>query len=156
MSDEALKQAYAEAYLKTPDDPYAAAVAVFAGDTARALIVSREWPHDADVIAHMDTLKETLGDDAFLPDKATTARAIYALAESTRVDPKDRLAAYKLYAELRDFIPKPGTTVNNNTLVDNRKVMVVTDHGTDAEWEAKARAQQAKLIEDAARPIAVN
>lgn len=37
----------------------------------------------------------------------------------------------------------------DGSLIANRKVMIVVDHGTDEEWEAKALAQQTKLVEEA-------
>ena len=33
------------------------------------------------------------------------------------------------------------------------RVMVVVDHGTDAEWEAALRAQQARLVRDCNQPV---
>jgi uncharacterized protein (DUF2126 family) len=35
---------------------------------------------------------------------------------------------------------------NVNVTVENRPVMVMVDHGTDAEWEAKAVEQQRRLV----------
>lgn len=154
MSDETdQKEAYARALLRQPDDAYKAALAVFPGDIPKALHVSKTWPQDEDVQAFAQAALDEDGEDEFLPSKAQLARDVYDLAKHEKwVDPKDRIAAYKLYADLRGFIEKPGTTVNNNTLVDRRSVMVVTDHGTDEEWEAKLRAQQAALTHDATRP----
>ena len=116
-----------------------------------------EWGVDVMIAASQKGLMTPPGIGfVFFGPKAQLARDVYQLAKHEKwIDAKDRIAAYKLYADLRGFIEKPGTTVNNNTLVDRRSVMVVTDHGTDEEWEAKLRAQQAALTHDAT-PIAVN
>lgn len=146
------KYDYAIALLKTPDDPFKAALAVFPYDTAKALAVSKEWPRDEEIIGLCDKLIQDEGEGAFLPTKEDLARAVFKRAERSLED-ADAFKGYKLYADIMGHVEKPGTTVNNNTLVDNRRVMVVTDHGTDDEWEAKVLAQQTKLIEDGARPI---
>lgn len=39
-------------------------------------------------------------------------------------------------------------------MTDCRPMMLVKDHGTDAEWEAKLRRQQSALVEEAAIPPA--
>lgn len=149
------KQLYALALLKTPNDPYKAALDVVAGDCARALVMSREWPQDPEVIEYKTQALQDMGEDAFLPSKADVVRAIWQKAEECR-DADTAFKGYKLVADIMGYVEKPGgTTINNNTLVDQRKVMVVTDHGTDEEWEAKLLKQQAALTHDGARP-AVN
>lgn len=141
------KQAYALALLKCPDDPYKAALTVVGGDLARALVMSRDWPQDPEVTEHQAVVLADKGEDAFLPSKAEVVRAIWKKAEGCR-DPDTAFKGYKLVADIMGYVEKPGTTVNNNTLVDNRKVMIVKDHGTDEEWEAKLLAQQAALTHD--------
>lgn len=74
------------------------------------------------------------------------AQAIEALR---RTDPK---AYLHIIAVVTAKVPLAEVNVQNNNLVDQRKVMVVKDHGTDAEWEAKLRRQQSALVEGAAIP----
>jgi hypothetical protein len=144
------KQLYAHALLKHPDDPYKAALMVVGGDLARGLVMSREWPQDPEVIEYRAMALADKGEDAFLPSKADVVRAIWDKAEKCR-DPDVAFKGYKMVADIMGYVEKPGTTINNNTLVDQRKVMVVTDHGTDEEWEAKLLKQQAALTHDGAR-----
>ena len=82
---------------------------------------------------------ETLEDDF----KVNGQQAIEALRRS---NPK---AYLQIIAVVTAKVPLAEVNVNHNTLVSNNRVMIVTDHGTDEEWEAKLRAQQDKLIADA-------
>ncbi len=47
---------------------------------------------------------------------------------------------------LHGWRPDSGKGVNVNVDVKVQNVMVVTDHGTDAEWAAKSQAHQANLV----------
>lgn len=144
MSDTILKDAFAAALLRSPDDPFAAALQVFGNDTRTAMFVAQEWVRDLYVLQKQAELLEAFGEDEFLPSKATLARDLFALARSTK-DTKDKVAAYKLFAEVRGMIEKQ--TAIANVTVNNNRVMVVKDHGSDDDWERVARSQQAKLIE---------
>lgn len=141
----ALKHKFAEALLREPHEPYRAGVLVFGNDTRRALEASQQWVFDLAVLEYQTELLEKLGPDAFLPAKAETARRIWSVGE-TATDAKDKLQAYKLYAELRGFVPK-GDGNNTNVNVTLNRVMVMRDFGSDEDWEAKAASQQSKLIE---------
>lgn len=142
--EQELKAKFAEALLRTPTDPFRAAMALFGNDTVRALEVANSWPVDLAVLQRQADLLEQFGPDEYLPTKATVARRIYEVGE-TAADVKDKLAAYKLYADIRGFMPKGET--NNNIVVNNNRVMVVRDFGNDEQWETAAASQQAKLIE---------
>lgn len=145
------KKMFAYELLVRPDDAFKAALVVFGDDTAKALQVSSSWPNDLEVKQYIEEFKEELGEEHFLPSKADSAMIAYNIANDQKVPAEDRLKALRLYADIRGFIEKQGTTVNNNILTSN-KVMVVKDHGTDDEWEDKIAQQQAKLIESAHAP----
>jgi len=153
--DAQKKFEYAISLLRHPEDPFKAALSVWPNDTATALSASKDLPNDPDVKTMCDELVMENGQAAFLPTKEDLARAVWQRANKT-LDPEVAFKGYKLYADIRGFIDKAGTTINNNTLVDNRSVMVYKDHGTDEEWAAKALAQQSKLIEDGAKPRQLN
>ena len=72
-----------------------------------------------------------------------------AIARVRKSDPEGYL---KILAALVAKVPMAEVNVNNNMLVSNNRVMIVTDHGTDEEWEAKLRKQQQALIEEAQEP----
>lgn len=67
-----------------------------------------------------------------------------AIATLRATDPK---AYLQTIAIVTAKLPVAEVSVSN-TLVDQRRVMVVTDHGTDEEWEAKLRQQQRRLTEE--------
>lgn len=146
------KERFILALLKKPDDAFAAAKVVYGDNVGMALRLSREWQNDPEMLALQDKLLDEQGELAFLPGKAETARTAWEISQDIKLHVDDRLKALKLYAELRNFIEKPNTTVNNQINVAN-KVMIVKDHGRDEDWEAAAATQQAKLIEDARRDI---
>lgn len=144
-----LKDLFALALLRQPDNPFQAAVKIFGTDTARALDISHRWPNDQYVLSKQAELLAEFGEEAFLPNKHDLARKLYELAD-TLTDGKEKIAALRLYADVRGYIEKQTAIANvtNNTVVQNR-VMVMKDHGTDDEWEAKAAKQQGLLIEHA-------
>lgn len=72
------------------------------------------------------------------------ADAIEALR---RTDPK---AYLQIIAVVTAKVPLAEVNVQNNTQVHQNKVMVVVDHGSDEEWEAKLLRQQRVLMEEAA------
>jgi hypothetical protein len=116
--------------------------------------MAREWTHDPDVVAAMDAVPDDERALKGVPTKNDLAREAWRRVQSTL----DHETAFKGIETIRKLMydNKAGGTTVNNTLVDNRRVMVVTDHGTDAEWEAKLLEQQEKLIANAAEPITVN
>lgn len=144
-AEQERKARFAEALLRTPNNAYAAACVVFGTDTANALRVSSEWPFDLYVLQRQAELLDEFGADEFLPTKAVVARNIYETGERA-TDPKDKLAAFKLYAEVRGFMPK-GDAASVNLTVNNNRVMVLRDFGNDDDWERAASKQQSKLIE---------
>ena len=91
---------------------------------------------------------DTHGEEYFLPTKADLARKVWALANTDNLSTNDKLKAYRLYADVRGFIEKGAGVVVNNTMTSN-KVMLVRDHGVDAEWEQRCVAQQTTLIQEA-------
>jgi len=132
--------------LQFPNDPFGNALKLFGTNTVRALEVSQTWVHDFYVLSKQADLLAEFGEDYFLPSKAIAARRVFDLAEMQNRDAKDRLAAYRLYAEMRGFIEKGGG-ININNSVTNNRVMIVKDHGSNDDWEKSAAGQQAKLIE---------
>ena len=100
------KAAFAVELLKTPADPFRAALAVFATNTNKALRVANEWPADSFVIAEVERLKEEKGELSFLPSKADLARSLWERAHTASTDNDDFTKMARLYAEIMDFVPK--------------------------------------------------
>lgn len=139
----ARKQLFAEKLLQNPGDPFSIALRLFS-DTGEALRVANEWPADLEVIEYQQYLLETHGKSAFLPDQDDTARLAHDMATGKVVTSQERIAALKLYSDIRGWTGKQIVN-NNNTAVQVNRVMVVKEAASDADWEEKARHQQARL-----------
>ncbi len=84
MSELALKLQFAKLLLKTPTEPFKAALALFPDNRNRALRVANEWPCDLEVIAAKEDAVEEVGEMAFLPTKAEACRKIWDNQTGTR------------------------------------------------------------------------
>lgn len=148
LSEEDLKAAkarFAALFLKTPDAPFIAAQGVF-NNTGQAIYAAYHWPRDPDVIAEQGRLLEHSdnGELNFLPSKADAAREAWKTVKEA-VFPEDRLKAIKLFSEILGYITKPEPIKVENNVVNNHRVMVVKDHGSDDAWKRKLKDQQQKL-----------
>lgn len=143
-----MKRAYAAALLRHPqtiEGRFQAALAV-SGDTGQALWMANKWTVDPEVSAFQDELIKASenGELDFIGTKSDFAREILERARAS-FDGDTAHKFYKLYAETRGFISKPENQLN--VQVNNNRVMVVRDLGSDAEWEQKAAKQQRALID---------
>lgn len=146
--EQRLKVAFAAALLKHPKDlegRFAAALTVTA-DTGRALFMANKWVDDADVLAEQERLVNSAdeGELDFIGTKAEFAREVLDAARNAW-DGDIKHKFYKLYAEARGFIVKGDNNVN--VQVNNNRVMIVRDMGSDDDWERKAQTQQRALID---------
>lgn len=141
-----LKRQFAEALIKNDDDAFRAALSLFP-QVGKALQVANAWKNDDVVKQFRADALNSVDAALLLPSKEKQAFDIYAIATNTSIAPEDRLKAHRLYAEVRGFIEKPQAGGNLNVL--NQGVMLVRDHGSDDDWEAKATEQQRKLISNA-------
>lgn len=138
------KKAFALALLKNPNDPFGAALKVFPRDTGYCLRIAQFWPNDEVVLAEQNRLQSENDEMHFLPGKAELARQVWNRVSAENVSHDDFVKLAKLYADVRGFIAKDQPQVSVN--VDNRRVMVVKDLGSDEDWEAKAERQQRELL----------
>jgi hypothetical protein len=142
-SQQALKQAFAEALLRTPDDPFKAAFSVTT-DNGLACQIATNWPKDREVAQFQVALIEEKGAKTFLPDKEQQARDVYKIAEAPNLDPEVKLKAHRLYAEIMGHIQD--AKHSGGVQIANFGVMVVKEKGSDDEWEQSAVVQQRNLI----------
>lgn len=145
MSDLELKQRFAAEWLASPNDPFKAACNVYGADTGKALYAATHWINDPDVLAEKQRLIDEDGEDAFLPNKAELCRKVWDMAQG-EIEARDKLAALRLYGELRNYIEKPNSAVTVNTNVTTNKVMVVREKATVDEWERGLIEQQRRLV----------
>lgn len=148
QADQERKADFARALLRDPTRALAAARTVFGdNDLGSAIEAARDWPSDPYVKAKQKELLKEFGPDAFLPTKQDLARDVYEITRAEKVSNSEKLAAFRLYADIRGFIEKQAMNNINNTVINQNRVMVLNDHGTDEQWEEKASSSQAKLIE---------
>lgn len=146
FSDEQ-KREFALRYLEYRRDASKAASRLFPFDVA-ARMAALDLVYDPAVIEETERLLEAHGYDYFLPSKFEVAAELYDTALKARCT-DDKVKALRTYADVMGMIEKPGTVIDARTQIDNRSVLVVRDFGTEADWEAKAIAQQQNLIADA-------
>lgn len=138
------KVRFAALLLRDPTDPFKAALTLTGNDTQRSLRIANFWPGDATVIAAQNGIAAE-DELEMLPGKADLCRIIWKRATREGIVDEDFVKVAKLYAEVRGYIAKPDNSVSVNLGVTNN-VMVVTDMGTDEEWERKTAQQQRDLL----------
>lgn len=154
------KRAYALALIECNGDAYKAGFKIF-GENNRALGAGACWPRDPLVIEIMAAAAvDKINNREGLPTKEELGRKLIEIADAIipgsdmpLYDAKDRLKALDQYADIMGFKPKPEPVTVNNNNVALAKVVVVKDFGNDNTFEAKAMAQQEKLIRDSAADI---
>lgn len=147
------KRAFAEALakepVKNPDAAFRAAVKAFPGETAKAWQYYLQFFNDFEVQGMLAEVIIEADPVEFLPTKEELCVRIMTAADQA-IETRDKLKGYELLAEIMGFRPKESSKANVNVNVQNNKVMVVRDHGTDAEWEASLSDQQTRLLAHAA------
>lgn len=142
------KRLYGKALGMFPGDPFKAACAVFPDDPGKCLMIAAHWINDIAVIEAKHEYIDAKGKALNVPTKEELVTKILDMAETVTIDIRDRLSAFKLAAELMDYMPK----ANNTNIQDNRvmnvvnKVMVVPVSGNNDDWAKRAQEQQARLV----------
>ena len=116
-NETALKKLFAIGMLKKPlrkpSDSYDIGTSIFGGDTVSAMRAGASWPTDPEVLELREQLLAEFGPEHFLPTKAELAREVLAINEekydsgNLKNDARDRIAAYRLAAEILGHIEKP-------------------------------------------------
>ena len=130
QSDEKLKQAFGIELAKTPN-PLDAASKV---DNEKAVWISFHWVNDPIVIASRDIYLKTLELSSPPLDKEQLAAKVLALADEKilspklvclvpTVEPKDRIAALKLYSEILGYTGK--VEIDQSTKTFNHNEMTI-------------------------------
>ena len=130
--DETLKKQFGIELAKAKN-PFEAACVLAGTDTSMALWISQNWLTDPIVIANRDIYVQTVERSQPPLDKEQLAAKVLALAEEKTlnrqgvpvpsVEPKDRIAAFKLYSEIMGYTGKieidqsnKTTTITNNEI----------------------------------------
>ena len=131
-TSETLKRAFGQALArlnaKSLQETFTAACEVFPDNTNAALWVTHNWLSDSVVVAARVEKQE---EPPVVLDREQFAAKVLAMAEAKTIhgtssfDDKERVNLLKLYAEVKGFIGKSDTTINNNTLVQGLRVTLV-------------------------------
>lgn len=142
------KDIYALELAKHPNEPLKAALVATNNVLGDALRLMAECTGDPAFADRQRELVEAADATEFIPSKELVAFEILTLGRKADANDDFKLRAYRLFAEVMGFIKTGGAAVQVNNLVQNR-VMVVTRHATEEDWEASALTQQTKLIDAA-------
>ncbi len=141
--DDALKKQFGIEWGKC-GKPFEAACKIFEKDTSAALWIASNWLADPVVVAAKDVYLKAVDAEMSLLDKDSFAAMLMQIANEKHpekqvyfLEAKERINALKLYAEVRGFLNKNETNINNFNNNEGLKVIFV-----------KA-ADQPKLVEQA-------
>lgn len=133
---------FARLLLLMPLEPFKAALAM-TDNAGEALKIAHYWPTHPLVIEEKKRILAEDGEGDYLPSKFDIVSEAWGIARNGLFE-ENRLKALELVAKITDHMPKTGPGVQVN--VQNNRVMIVKDHGSDDAWEAKLRQQQTALI----------
>jgi hypothetical protein len=124
-NDEGLKKLFGEALVKHAT-AFNAALEVFPNETNKALWASWNWLTDPLVVASRQDYAQNVELNSKLLDKEALAARLLKFAEEKDhtgrfyiCEAKDRLAAYKLFAEVQGFIGKVNIDASTTNFTNN-------------------------------------
>lgn len=135
-----LKKLFAAAWLRQPDNPYAAAREV-EDHPGKAIWISQNWCEDDDVLNERTRLKTALGPIATVPTKEQFAAEVYA---KKCKDDATQLKYFEFFAKLMGYTDddKGGVHVN---ILNQQKVLAVPMASNEDEWQHIAQERQKVL-----------
>lgn len=135
-----LKKLFAAAWLRQPDNPFAAAREV-EEHSGKAIWMAQNWIEDDIVLAEKTRLKAALGPIATVPTKEQFAAEIYARKCK---DDATQLRYFEFFAKLMGYTDDKEGGVNVNIL-NQQKVLAVPMTSNEDEWQTIAQAHQREL-----------
>lgn len=132
--------------------PFEAGLKVFGSDTGSALWASQEWIADPDVVQARS--EQAVKQPSKLLDKDQLAVRVLDFADERDLsgqfhinEGKDRLAAFKLYAEIMQFIGKTDTVTNNNFTNNVMKIELVAPEEKQQEQIQTIEHEDAEILD---------
>lgn len=136
--EPALKKLFAAAWLRMPENPFAAAREIDPENPGKQYYISQNWINDPIVIAEKEKLVAHYGPVARVPSKEDLALEVY---KRECKDDAQRLQYLKFFAQLMGYTDDPenaGRSININNMVGVR-IMPVPVAASDEEWEKRAK-----------------
>jgi hypothetical protein len=143
------KKAFAKALIEHPDEHLKAGFLAFKNNAQLAMKASIQWVSDEIVCTEMKRLMGLTEPESNLPTKEEHCEKLYKIFDSD-LPLKDRLVASDQIMKIQGFVnpDKGNTTVNN-------KILIMSNSGTDEDWEKKIAKQQQDLVERTLKTIEV-
>lgn len=145
--DPIFKQQFA-AFMAQGFTPTMSALKIWPHNNGYSAKAAALWQNDPEVLAYIVAAKKGNVGDKAPPTREELVLELLSRANSMEDD--DYVKAMRLAAEMMAYMPKGDNAISLTNQIINNRVMVVYDHGTDEEWEAQVKEQQAKLIAHAA------
>jgi hypothetical protein len=143
--DESLKKQFGIELAKCKK-PFEAACYVFETDTSAALWIATNWINDPIVIAAKDVYLKTVKAENYLLDKDGFAAMLMETALETELEDKEKINILKLYAEVRGFLNKNETNINNFN--NNEGLKIVFVKSDDAQPKVKVPNLKSEILND--------
>lgn len=147
-NEDEVKRAFGIA-LAEGKNPFDAALAATNNNTNLALYVSQRWLNDPIVVK---ARKNTVHNSKELLDAEELAARLLEMAEERDrnnlfyiLEGKDRLAALKLYADIRGYTKKDAIPIGGNTFIQNTMTIRLV--------EPEKKAIESKPVEEVLEPI---
>ncbi len=138
-----LKKQFAAAWLRMPDNPFAAAREV-ESHASKAAWIAQHWIEDETVLAEKARIVGALGPISKVPTKEEFAAEVYASANEAK-NVTDKLKVYEFFAKLMGYVDNgKGDGVNVNIL-NAPKIMNVPIVENDDVWQRVAINHQQTL-----------
>lgn len=141
-----LKIAFARLLFLDPGNPFECGRKIFPDHTGFACMAAVEWKNDPAVIEEMERLALETPVENLIATKQEAMKNAWNMANDSSINPKERVAYLRLFAEMAEYMPEKSSVKNVQKNEVINRVMVVKDHGSDEDWEAKVAEQQRKLI----------
>lgn len=127
-----------------------AADRMFPGDFPKCAEFVRIYENHPFVLAEMRRLQSEEPIAAQLPTKDELAQKLVRIGDDPGNTVQERLASYKMFADIMGYATKPGMGGAMNPYQQN--VMETVKYATEDDWEKAARKQQTNLANAANAP----
>lgn len=140
-----LKIAFARLLFLEPGNPFECGKKIFPDNTGYACMAAVQWKNDSVVVEEMERLAAETPIENLVATKQEAMQNAWLMANNTSINPKERVAALRLFAEMAEYMPEKTSVKNVQKNEVINRVMMVKDHGEDEEWAEKVSEQQRKL-----------
>jgi hypothetical protein len=158
--DEALKKLFGAALGRNENNAFKSACEIFPQDTNAALWIANHWLADPIVMGARDIYLKTVEAQSLLLDKDEFAAMLLKTAteknlDKTRyaIEAKERVNILKLYAEVRGFLNKNETNINNFNNNEGLKVVFVKSEPLQPKTINQVPNEKSEILNEVPLPL---